>query len=512
VPRIAVLLLNTLLLTGATCAVSLPLGTAVAWLLVRTDLPLRRMGLGLAALLLFVPLYLQAAAWQAGFALQGWYTLASAGGPLLDGWTGAVWVHAAAALPWVVLLVGAGWRWVEPELEEQALLDGSPRQVFLHVTLRGTWPALAMAAIWIAIVTAGEMTVTDLFGVRTYAEEVYTQIAVGEEPGVAAVGLVPGVLATALLVAAAVASASALGVPDRPGTPRRPLCFPLGRWRWPLGLLAVAVALAMIGVPLGSLFYKAGVVVSQTAAGRVRAWSAAKCLWMIFDAPRRFAREFGWTFLVCTLAATTAVAAATPLAWLARRSPCGDHASHGALPAMLVAAVCLAVPGPVLGLLVIWGLDRPEIPWLFYLYDHSILAPWLALWIRAMPVAIFCLWHALGTVPAAVLESAAIDGAGRAVLWRRIILPLRWPAFAVAWLLALAVALGDLSASVLVVPPGVTTIAIRIFGLLHYGVDDQVAGLCLALLGLVALVAAAAWAILPFAPLPLASRRSERIQ
>jgi iron(III) transport system permease protein len=52
----------------------------------------------------------------------------------------------------------------------------------------------------------------------------------------------------------------------------------------------------------------------------------------------------------------------------------------------------------------------------------------------------------------------------------------------IAWLAALAISLGDLAASILVVPPGVTTLSIRIFGLLHYGVEDQVAGICLAML------------------------------
>jgi iron(III) transport system permease protein len=50
----------------------------------------------------------------------------------------------------------------------------------------------------------------------------------------------------------------------------------------------------------------------------------------------------------------------------------------------------------------------------------------------------------------------------------------------VAWLIAFAVALGDLAASILVVPPGVKTLSIHIFGLMHYGVQDRVAGICLA--------------------------------
>ena len=152
------LLGNTLLLTAATSAVSLPLGTALAWLLVRTDLPARRPVLLMVGLLPFVPLYLQAAAWQAGFGAQGWCTRSFAETVWLAGWRGAIWIHAMAAVPWVVLIVGMGLRLVEAELEEQALLDGSPRQVFFRVTLRGALPAVGVAALWTAIVTAGEMT------------------------------------------------------------------------------------------------------------------------------------------------------------------------------------------------------------------------------------------------------------------------------------------------------------------------------------------------------------------
>ena len=133
--RTLTLALNTLRLAAAVCAVSVPLGTLLAWLLVRTDLLGRRLWLALLGLMLFVPLYLQAAAWQAGFGLQGWYTLAGFGPTLLEGWAGAIWIHAAAALPWVVLIVGFGLANVERELEESALLDASPRQVFWHVTL-----------------------------------------------------------------------------------------------------------------------------------------------------------------------------------------------------------------------------------------------------------------------------------------------------------------------------------------------------------------------------------------
>ena len=161
---------------------------------------------------------------------------------------------------------------------------------------------------------------------------------------------------------------------------------------------------------------------------------------------------------------------------------------------MLAAITCLALPGPLLGLAIIVLLNNPKVPWLNWLYDHSILAPWLALTIRALGPALLVMWHAARTIPSAMLDSAATEGCGPlGQLWH-IVLPQRWSALAVAWLIGLALALGDLTASSLVVPPGVETLAIHIFNLVHYGVQDQVAGICLALIGVFGLVTAlAAW-------------------
>jgi iron(III) transport system permease protein len=51
-------------------------------------------------------------------------------------------------------------------------------------------------------------------------------------------------------------------------------------------------------------------------------------------------------------------------------------------------------------------------------------------------------------------------------------------------LAAFSISIGELAATILVLPPGVNTLPITIFGLIHYGVDDQVAGICLVLVGL----------------------------
>ena len=221
------LLRNTFVLATGTCAISLPLGTVLAFLLVRTDVPGRRLVLALIGGLLMLPLYLQAAGWDAGFGQLGWCSLVrgAAATPLLQGGTAAVWIHALAAVPWVVLLVGAALLGVEPELEEDALLAGSTWQVFRHVTLPRMFGGVAVAAGWVALSVCGEMTVTDLFLVRTYAEELYTGFALGDTLAAAWRAAVPGILVQASLLLVAIASllrvAPTLATPLRPARPYR---------------------------------------------------------------------------------------------------------------------------------------------------------------------------------------------------------------------------------------------------------------------------------------------------
>jgi iron(III) transport system permease protein len=91
-----------------------------------------------------------------------------------------------------------------------------------------------------------------------------------------------------------------------------------------------------------------------------------------------------------------------------------------------------------------------------------------------------------------VLDAAALDGARglRRMWWLGV--RQRPAALGIAWLVACATACGELSATVMVSPPGMTTVSIRVFRLLHAGVREQVAAICLTnVLG----VAVLAWVI-----------------
>ncbi|OHB79298.1 MAG: hypothetical protein A2W31_15735, partial [Planctomycetes bacterium RBG_16_64_10] len=434
-----------------------------------------------------VPLYLQAAGWQAGFGLGGWWPAMLPTAPWLCGWPGAIWVHGVAAIPWVVLIVGVGLRFVEPELEEQAVLDGTPGQVFFCVTLRRAATAVVIAGLWVAVTSAAEMTVTDLMRIRTYAEEIYTDFAaVGTlDEGPAPFWL--GVALTGLLMLAGMGACSGFAANLREPHGQNPWRLRLGRWRWPAACVVGLGSLVLVGVPLANLALKAGTVVVRIGDQRIPHWSLTKCAAMVVGSPLQHGRELGWSLVIAVCAAGAVVLVAVLLAWPARRSGAG----RGAL--LITTAITLAIPGPIVGVAIIYLLNQRAIAPLVWLYDRSILAPWIAQAIRALPLPLLMLWYALSTVPDAVLDSATTDGAGWFTRLVRVALPTRIPALAGAGLVAGIVAFGELSATVLVVPPGITTLPVRMFGLLHYGIEDQVAGICLAVLVMIVALTSLGW-------------------
>ncbi len=538
-PRVGRLWLNTAMLCCGAAAIALPLGVVTAVLCFKTDVPGRKVAALMLVGMLFVPLYLVTGAWDAGFGIQGWHTLSTnphlQHEPWLAGWRAAVWVHGLAAVPWVFLIVGAGLRSVEAEIEEDAATCASPLAVLWHVSLPRVAPAIGVAALWIATIVVTEISVTDFFQIRTFAEEVYTQAAlgsfgyvfgnapVGPADPIPAIGFWSGLVLSTALAVLVISGFIKLFADWSEASNRPPWIWRLRSGRWPaMAILAVCMVL-LAGVPLANLAYKAGIMVTTTDTGRVRSWSAERLITRVAAAPREFHGELWLSTWLSSTVATSALILAMPLAWslrsysLSLREKAGVRANraptmlpHPALSQrervlkrvrlqsgkpwlrLFVIAICLTIPGPLLGLGIIHLLNRPPdspLAALAELYDSNF-APWLVQTLRTLPIATLILWPALASVPQVMLDTAATDGTGWWGQLFRIAVPQRWPAIAAAWLVAFAVAIGELAATILVMPPqrGATALSIQVFQLLHYGVDDRVAAICLVMVFVVAAI------------------------
>jgi iron(III) transport system permease protein len=491
VGRLTLLAGTTGALVVGTLCLALPLGVIGAILLYRTDLPCRNFLSFLMVLTLFVPLPLFATAWQAALGDSGWWPMPIwatpaampndvSWKPWAAGLLPAIWIHALAGLPWVVLIVGQGLLQVEKELEEDALTATSWPWVLLLVTLPRARASLVAAAVWVTVQCATEITVTDMMQVRTFAEEVYTQTVVGDQASLARslVVALPSIVAFGLL-ATLTAGWLERELPSSSRT-AKPLVLSLRRWRLAILGLTLVVVVPLVGVPLGSLVWRAGL------SGTPAAWSMNEMTGHLGKVMRICGRMISETFTWALLAGLTTSTLALVTCWLME----GSRRFRQLV--LTLAVVAWVIPGPVVGFGLL-ALIRHLITWT----EWNVLARWLyfgpsylpAAWVhvvRFFPFAVALLWPVVRLLPVSLRESHRVEGAGPG----RELYDIIWPLCRGAWLTTAIVvgvlALGEVAASKAVATPGAETFAQQVFAQMHYGVTADLAALCLVLLLLVA--------------------------
>lgn len=475
---------NTIVLCSLTCLFAFPIGMALAILLFRTDLSGRRVFRAVLSIALFVPLPLFALAWQAAGG-GGWR-------PWSQGLLAAAIIHALAALPWVVWLTGLALLRVPVELEDDARTTASGPFVLWKVTLRQCWPGIALATMWVVLQVAGEIAVTDLVVVRTFAEEVYTQFVLGGPDSLsrAVVVAMPNTLFSMVVIGIVLSRFS--NWMNFAATASRTFIWPLGRWRWLARILVALAVLGYVGVPLVSLLH-------QASGGEAGSLSR-----LVLEL-RRAASLNGAMILeslACALLAGILCSALALLATLLAND------SPGARTGLFVLVVALwALPGPVLGfgikesiallmnvedVLLSWTKLRPLAAVLYY-EPNSTPVLWAHI-TRLFPYAVAILWPAVRDVPRDLRESARVDGATNWCEFWSIVWPAIRGAFWTATFAVSALAIGELAASKLVQIPGQTSFVQELFNQMHYGATATTASLALIqLLASIALWGLIAW-------------------
>ncbi|QEL20965.1 ABC transporter permease [Limnoglobus roseus] len=477
--RVMLLLANTALLALAAVLIAVPLGTLLGVATERVPFPGRRFVRGVLLLALFVPLPVYAVAWQ--IVLGSWLpplTLEPgevAWRPWNQGLLPAAWVHGMAAVPWVAWIVAAGLRHTDRDLEDEATMTGGPTRLFRHVLLPRVALAVAASAGFVVAQTATEIAVTDPMMVRTFAEEVYTQL-VGFPAGVAA-----AVAVTLPVWLAACRVAVLLSKPlvtrffptESVAAVGRPLAF---RRRWlPAALAWIATAVTAL-LPLAALLWKAG----TTAGG----WSLGNLGTQVERTVTLSGVSIASGALSSALTGLLTASLAAWFCWANRERP----------TRVIAAAVTLALtPGPLIGLglkelighlltleecvLNSLGLSLDFPPVRSALYDQP--SPLPGVWacaIRFFPVAVAILYPAVRVIPKELHETAKLDGVRP---WRYVGWPLTRSAFGAAAVAVAVLSLGEVSASKLVVPPHLTVYVLDLFNQMHYGTEATVAAMCL---------------------------------
>lgn len=471
-PRELVVLGTSLKLVAITELIALPIGVVLALLLAKTDVLARRFAVMVMIVAMFVPLPLYASAWLGGFGNAGRsQAFGLSIGPILQGVEGAAFVHALAVLPWVVVILSVGFRLVEPELEELLWLDRPAWWVLFRLTLRRSLGAILTAVLVVAVFTAGDMTITDLLQVRTYAEEAYLRHGLGDGPGAAGLAALPGMGMLAVLI---LLLATTLGraEPMRRASPFwRSRTWRLESWRLPASVAAWLLVGFLTMPPVLALAWRAGRVGGSAAAGRRPSWSLSGLMGTLADAFGEIAAPCFKSVVLATITASLVLILAWPMAYLARgRGP-------WRIASMLAVAIGLAAPGPITGMALV--LAWRDVPWV---YDSLIIVI-LAYLPRCWALAVVLLWPVLRMQPREHHELAAVEGIGPMRRAWLIALPLSRSACLLTWCVCGLLAFGELPAANLVEPPTRVNLAtIRVWQLLHTGVESHLAGVALAMM------------------------------
>jgi iron(III) transport system permease protein len=442
---VAVLLWNTVRLTVACTALCAVIGVAAAWCVERTTLPARRVWAVALVLPLGVPDFV------VGF---GWVSIDHA----LHGYLAAVMIMTLSLYPLVYLPVAGAMASVDAGLEEAARSLGlGPWRTFCKVTLRQVLPAVLGGCLLVALALLAEFGAFEIVQYRTFTVEIFTEFKLGFDTVAAcALSLVLVALSVAALAAELAVTGRGRTWRAGPGARRTARRVALGRWSAPALVGLAALAGLALGVPLGSLVYW----MARGSSSTLPSTSILAASWHTAE--------------YSAAAAALATALAVPLATLSIR-----HRNRVTVLLERLSYLPMALPGLVIAL----GLVSFSVRYALSLYQ-SALELIVAYAIAFLPLAVVGVRWAMGRASPRLEEMGRSLGCRPAEVWRRVTLPLIAPGLAAAFALVFISAATELTATLLLHPTGVNTLATQFWAYtteLSYGAAAPYAAMMVAI-------------------------------
>ena len=441
--RVLEILGRTLLLVGAVTAASIALAVPIAWLTVRTDLPLRNFWAVLTAIPLVIPSYVGALIVVVALGPKGMLQQLLDGPfgvdrlPEIYGFPGAMLTLSFLTYPYVVLTVRAALRRMDPSLEESSRgLGRNSWSTFFQVILPQLRPAIAAGALLVALYTLSDFGAVSLLRYETFTWAIFVQYesALDRTLG-AAMSLVLVALALGIVATEALSRGRSKYYTSGPGTPRPLASVQLGRWRWPSLIFCGIIVSVSLAFPISVLGY-----------WLFRGVSAGEPLLILWGAALN-------SLYVSGLAAGAAILAALPVAAFSVRYP-------GVLSTLLERATYIgfALPGIAIALsLVFFGVNYT--PPLYQTTGMLIFA-----------YVLLFLSPALGAARTSLLQVSprteeAARGLGRTPLgvFTSVTLPLVTPGIIAGAALVFLLTMKELPATLILSPIGFSTLATSIW-------------------------------------------------
>ena len=441
---------RSLRLAVSVSGAALVLGTGLAWLTTRTDLPLNRLWRILLPLPLVFPTFVGAAAFihtlnPGGLANDLLAGIGVDRTPELRGFFGAWLVLTLMTYPYVYLPVAARLRQLPSTLEESArVLGDTALKVFGRICVPQMATAMGAGTLLVFLYTLSDFGAVQLMRYDTLTRAIATN-QLANPPVALALSLILLVLAALVVIGERRFSHR---LPDASGgQSSRPMIYDLGRWRGPALAFVVVAAGGAVGAPLVALLdWAAGGLVRSATGGRPLTIDSSKVL----DATVN-------TLGVSVVAAVVSTAAVLPIALLV-----GRYRSRSGSFAHAVVVSTFALPGILIALSTRFWTLRSDLA--FELFNDTMALLIFAYVVRFGSLAMGVTLVAVRSVPDRLHDSARILGAGRLRRFFAVDLPMMGPGLLAGMGLVLLSVMKELPISLFVSPLGFSTLTTRIFG------------------------------------------------
>jgi iron(III) transport system permease protein len=483
---------NSLVFAAGSAVVALAIGWTTAWIVERTNTPLRPLAYLTAIISLGTPYILYVTAWlllfgKAGPVNQLYRSLTGASDVLINVYSmpGMIMVEGFLWSPLAFLLVGATLRNANPELEEAARVSGAGTWMTIRrVTLRLSLPSILALAMLVFIRAIEAFEVPALVGlpgrISVLTTDIYGDMVAQAPPDIGGASALSVVMLALVLVLLAVygrLSRHAERFATITGKGFRPRPFDLGRLRYAAAGILVLNFLLLLLVPIAMLAWVSLLPFYQPLSMAALARVTLDNYRTVFSPDH--VGLIANTLLVAVATATLAVALTFLAAWLAvRRAP-------GAWVVERLATIPLVFPGLILGIAVMQLFLHLPIP----LYGTLGILIW-AFVINYLPYGMRYSAAGMLQIHRELEESAEMCGASAFMRLRRIVAPLLAPALLAGWLFIFLMAARVLSLAILLSGPRSQTMAVTLFDLWTNGQGTELAALGLIWSMLMAMIAA----------------------
>ncbi len=462
---------NTVLISFLVTGVGTIVGLFYAWLLGRSDIPLKKLMRTLFAIPYMFPPFIGAIAWsillypRTGYINKIFMTVTGSATPLfnINSIAGIVFVEASYYFPFVFLQVVSALERMDPTLEESARIAGANQfHVIRKITLPLVIPATAAGAMLILISTISHFGVPAMLG---FSQNIFTLPTKIYEIINRSAGSFDGVRqAAALSVLLVLVVIAALGVQKYilragsydiiRGKSMRPMLIKLRGLKIPLLVVCIASLAFIVVLPLGIIF----AVGFLKAYGLPFQWSnmtLANYNYVLFHSKMAI-DAIKNSFMLCISTGIISMMLGVMIAYVVVKVK-----AKGSSLLEIISLLPYSVPGLVLaiGVIMMWsgkfGVNLYNTIWIILL---AYIARYVAFAMKSAAAS-------MQQVHPSLEEASRSCGATHLQSLRDITLPLIRPGMIAGFFLIFLPAMRELTTSLLLYGPYTRTLGVAIYAI-----------------------------------------------